>query len=32
MKSFDMTLGYLSIADVGPLALIQVAAQAGFKS
>ena len=32
MKPFDMTLGYLSIADVGPLALIQVAAQAGFKS
>ena len=32
MKPFDMTLGYLSIADVGPLALVQVAEHAGFKS
>ena len=32
MKTFDLTLGYLSIADVGPLELIQVAELAGFRS
>ena len=32
MEPSDFTLGYLSIADVGPLTLIEVAQEAGFTS
>ncbi len=32
MKKRDITLGYLSIADVGPLQIVEAAAEAGFSS